>query len=448
MSILSKLRTELYKVSEFEDCEYDNDDKVQPDNNAIFIFLDKARSLRGKSDYEIIDSFSKILVCDMNLIIKVIFYLRDVKYGLGERRVFRVIINYLALNRPELMVGLLPLIPKYGRWDDYYALFNTPLENEVINIFKIQINADLNSKKPSILAKWLKSENTSSKHSRKLGVKTRNLMGLTSQEYRLILSSLRRKIRYDEINNKISDFKLKCPIDIIDTIVKKINTHNIYDELYEGLWIEACEEYKSFCDDTCVLISVSKATKYESSEAFKAAISSVIFYNRLNYGGYKDYYMYFTPKPHFGKVKNSGVCNNVRLLNELSVERSNNIECGLDLLLFTSIKKNLSNEDMPKNILIISDTDLEYKYKDNNNIQLIKNKWGLAGYVMPKLKFWQIEKYSTIQNVSKDIYSNIFAKGYSQEIFDSILRGDICDGNQLQLEKLLGDRYSEIAHNQ
>ncbi len=58
-------------------------------------------SLRGRSEQEITDMA------------------RDVRGGLGERRLFRVIFEYLARNNEEVPVGkLIGLIPEYGRYDD------------------------------------------------------------------------------------------------------------------------------------------------------------------------------------------------------------------------------------------------------------------------------------------------------------------------------------------
>ena len=107
---------------------------------------------------------------------------------------------YFAFDKenPDIIEKNIRIIPKYGRWDDLYALFDTPLEGKVVNLFKMQIQKDLNSNKPSNLGKWLKSENSSSKESRALGHKTRILLNYSSKEYRKLLSTLRRKLNLVE----------------------------------------------------------------------------------------------------------------------------------------------------------------------------------------------------------------------------------------------------------
>lgn len=496
IKILTQLRKELYKVSEAEEFEYTIND-LKNDNKAILNFLITSKNLRNKSESEIIDCFISAFKCNRLLAVKALFYIRDKVSGLGERRVFKVIINYLALNESEILIKNLSLIYKYGRWDDYYALFYTPLEEEVIRLFKNQLSIDLNSKTPSMLAKWLKSENTSSKNSKKLAVKTRKLLGYTSQEYRLILSSLRKKLgiiertisnkdfktidynkfplntclKYNnsfihndrelyikhikmynkneknKLYNKQRNIRSQTPFNIIESIMNnKENTTYEVKELYQNIWNITCNNYKEIFEDTYVIISISDKGIERSSKAYKVALSTMLFYNNFNSSVYKDYYMYFNPKPHFGKIQNCSLVEQVNNLKTLDLSTSNNIEAALDLLLFTSIKRELTNDKVPKNILIISDLDLECKYEGSNNIQLVKNKWRLAGYLMPTLKFWQIDDGRINNSISKDIYSNTFAKGYSKEIFTSLLKEEVINSDDLILKSLENSRYSDIKY--
>ncbi len=69
-------------------------------------------SLRSKSEQEITDMFIKAYFEDRKMALVWLFYARDVRGGLGERRLFRVIFEYLARNNEEVPVGkLIGLIP-------------------------------------------------------------------------------------------------------------------------------------------------------------------------------------------------------------------------------------------------------------------------------------------------------------------------------------------------
>ena len=100
-------------------------------------------SLRGASEQEIIDKFTKAFFEDKILAMKWLFFARDVRGGLGERRLFRVILKNLAENNPEMIIPVINLIPEYGRYDDLLVLLNTPCEKEVCKFIKSQLSKDM-----------------------------------------------------------------------------------------------------------------------------------------------------------------------------------------------------------------------------------------------------------------------------------------------------------------
>ena len=150
--VLSKIRKELYKLSEMD---YDHEEESSI--TAIESFIKDISYLRNASEEEIINRFNYILLFNYDESLKFLFFVRSINSGLGERRIFRVLLKYLAKENPSMIENNIRIIPKYGRWDDLYALFDTSLEGRVVTIFKSQIQKDLNSKKPSNLGKLLKS---------------------------------------------------------------------------------------------------------------------------------------------------------------------------------------------------------------------------------------------------------------------------------------------------
>jgi hypothetical protein len=57
-------------------------------------------ALRQESDQEMIARFARAYTENADLAMKTLFYARDVRGGLGERRVFRTILAWLAANEP------------------------------------------------------------------------------------------------------------------------------------------------------------------------------------------------------------------------------------------------------------------------------------------------------------------------------------------------------------
>ena len=166
-------------------------------------------AMRTRSDEDVILMFRKAFKENPVYALKCLFYIRDVRGGQGERRFFRVVMKDLAKFDTAAARRNLKFVPEFGRWDDLYVFVGTPLEADALQIMKDQLALDVECKTPSLLAKWLKSENTSSVESRRLGNITREFFGMSHKQYRKTLSILRERInvlerlmsegRWDEI---------------------------------------------------------------------------------------------------------------------------------------------------------------------------------------------------------------------------------------------------------
>lgn len=156
-------------------------------------------ALRAADDQEIIRRFVRAYAEDADIAMKILFFGRDVRGGLGERRVFRVIINWLAENRAESLRKNIELIPEFGRYDDLVSLIGTACEKDALRTICKQLEADLASDaEVSLLAKWLPSVNASNAETVRKAKRIARYLGMSDAEYRKTLVELRKKIRIIE----------------------------------------------------------------------------------------------------------------------------------------------------------------------------------------------------------------------------------------------------------
>lgn len=160
-------------------------------------------SMRSRSDKEVLSAFTKAYAQDPLTALKIVFFARDIRGGLGERKVFRTIIKYLADNYSDVVEKNLHLFSEYGRYDDLLVLIDTKTKDSVLKYIDTQLSEDIqnleaDSNQISLLGKWLPSENASSKETKRYAGIIRNYLNLSSKEYRKILSSLRAKIKIVE----------------------------------------------------------------------------------------------------------------------------------------------------------------------------------------------------------------------------------------------------------
>lgn len=371
----------------------------------------KIASYRNKGESQIIKDFEKVWIEDKVLAMQFLFFIRDREEGLGERRLFRIIIKHLAKTEPEIIKKVIPVIAEYGRWDDLLEFEDTPLENYAINeIIGGQLLEDtrnyLNNKPISLLAKWLPSVNAG-KHSKERAKRLIAKMPHTNEEtYRKSLSKLRKRIdvverkmcanewdeiKYDNVpsranlnyNNaflKHDEERRRKYLEDVNTGKKKINAgklypHDIVHKYTKGYsWINTSldstleELWKSLpkkeIENTLVVAdgsgSMSSRVGNTGVTALDVANALAIYFAEHNKGEFKNKYITFSMRPKF--VSFDGLNTLHEKINKaLTYDEcaNTNIEAVFDLILTTAIKNNMKQEDMPKNILIISDMEFD-----------------------------------------------------------------------------------------
>lgn len=172
---------------------------------------------------------------DKILLAKWLFYMRDIRMGLGERDLFNICFPLFLRNcidNKSQIKSLLILITEYGRYDDLIKiLLNDEMKKYhffILDILKETYFSDLenakNNKEISLLSKWLPTMNVSStkKKNKKLynvdktnDIKMKNYrlakgiakhFNLSNDEYRKNLSFLRKYLNIVERNLSEGNF--------------------------------------------------------------------------------------------------------------------------------------------------------------------------------------------------------------------------------------------------
>src|SRR5437667_327212 len=111
--------------------------------------LIKRKDFVEKTD-EIFRLLNKCWEADKLLTIKMIFFIRDCRGGLGQRWLFQLAINWMVRNHIDDLKKNIIHIPFYGRYRDLFLLFGTPLENDMLDFYVFQINEDMSKIRKTI----------------------------------------------------------------------------------------------------------------------------------------------------------------------------------------------------------------------------------------------------------------------------------------------------------
>lgn len=376
-------------------------------------------SLRNENSEEITKRFSKVYFENPELAVKFLFFIGDIRGGCGERRTFRICMDWLVANQTDVARKVIRLVPEYTRWDNLVMLIDSKLRDEVIDIVAGQLSDDIenmaNNSSVSLLAKWMPSENTSSESTKGLARRWISALSVTPRKYRKTLSKLRRYIDVVEVKMSAKNFseinyehvpsranllykdafkkhdaaRRDAYLESVKNGDAKINAseavfpHDILHKLYsqrhhaygcavqiaddptvEAMWNAMPNKLKD--SDGGVMCVVDSSGSMTSTiggtdvSAWEVAHALGFYFAQHCNGEFKDKYITFSSKPSFVDMTNCKTLKDRLLLAlDKSLYDNTDIEAVFDLILKTAVDNHMQQSDIPSTVLIFSDCEFD-----------------------------------------------------------------------------------------
>ena len=453
-------------------------------------------ALRNAEDNEIISRFIKAYTEDNNMAMKILFFARDIRGGLGERRVFRSIWKWLSLHEAESVRKNITNVPEYGRFDDLLSLLGGPCEKDMLSFIKEQLDKDLAALKigesVSLLAKWLPSVNTSNKDSVKTAKKLAKALGFSDTEYRKVLVSLRAEIklmenylrekdysfsyekqpskalykyrlaflrndreRYSafldkaEKNPSVMNTRTLTPYDVVAPIINKDKERvaiSKWDRRSMDITWKALPDYTGA--ENALAVVDGSASMYWYGEYIPAAVAQSlgIYFAEHNKGCFHNHFITFSENPRLIEVKGKDIVEQLRYCMSFDECANTDLQRTFDLILKTAIQNKAKQEEIPEKLYIISDMEFDYcaNHAEMTNFECAKKKFAKYGYKLPQIVFWNVESRNLQQPVTKNEQGVALVSGASPQIFSMLSEG-ILDPYSFMLETLSSERYERIS---
>ena len=434
---------------------------------------------------------------------KWLMYVRHIKLGLGERDLFRMMLTKIGDLHPEMALQFIigTELWNYGRWDDVLRIFfdttNTILHDGIGEVILNQFRRDVIGcslgDSISLLAKWMPSNNTSSKEKRSEAVILQSLLHLSAREYRKTLSKLReylavvdRKaslnqwndINYNHVPSKANlkyrnaflkhdeerrkayltslqkgDDAVKINADsmflydIVQAYVEKSGYWGEilkpYDKTLEQLWNAqvAAKDYEDILIIRDGSASMCQQLTGNSSVTALSVADSITLYcaqhNKNEY--FKNRFITFSNRPQMVDISMCQTLRDkLRRLHRFDDYSNTDIEATFDLILDTAVKNHLPQEELPSACLIISDMQFDQATNHDDNTTVIEScrrKFESLGYSMPRLIFWNVSLYAhnTIP-VQMHPSGIILVSGFSKSIVDMVVSRELNPETALKAE--------------
>jgi hypothetical protein len=386
-------------------------------------------------------------------------------------------------------------IPFFGRWDDLYAFEGTPLENEALDLIKRQLLTDVEAMNEgdnvSLVAKWMKSENTSSKESVRLARKTREALGWSPRKYRKTLSALRSYIDVVEVKmcaKKFNDIKFqKVPskammnyknafkknaekrwLSYLEKVEKgeaKINSKALYPyELLKAVWGEHDEtaikaldlQWRNQVDwladnphKGMVLADVSGSMTSNNMLPLAVSVSLAIYFAERNVGPFQNTFMTFSDNCVLERLVGSNLKEKAHNLSRSGWCGSTNLQSAFDAILSAAVNNRVKEEDMPSVLYIVSDMEFNMACgaygKPMTNFEAAKQKYAKAGYKFPKIVFWNVNARNDQFPITEDENGVCLVSGCSPSILKSVLSGKEFNPMAILEETIGQERYDRVV---
>lgn len=379
-----------------------------------------ASSLRNKSDREIVDMFEKAYYDTPLDSILWLFYLRDIRGGMGERRSFRIILKHMADNHPEVIAGVIPYIAEYGRYDDMWVLLETNFRKPALELIKEQIVSDLNgvkeNKSISLLGKWLPSRCSKNPKNKKYVNIICEGLGIAPYTYQKITSTLRKhlkivecdmsagrwsvidynkvparaNLRYNKAFLKHDEERRRGYLEALENHEEgvKINAGTLFPHdivhkymVSQSYWDRKCRDldqtleelWKALPDEAgdagTMIVSdgsgsmwqnVDKNASYGSLQAWEACAALTIYFAERATGVYKNTFITFGSHPQYVNITSCKTLRNkISCLLKYEDCSSTNVEAVFDMILKTAVTNRLTQEQLPGTVLILSDMEFD-----------------------------------------------------------------------------------------
>lgn len=445
-------------------------------------------SMRTRSEDEIIKKFELAFQEDPLGAMRCLFYGRDIRGGLGERRVFRVLLPYIARKHFHELNANLELISEYGRWDDFYSLVDTPIEPLAWAVIGVRLFTDkenMESGEPcSLLAKWLKKADASSPNTRKLGIYTAQKLGMSVYDYKRLCNKLRKHIdvveqrmsakewgtinypavpsrammnyrnafarhdteRFNEYIGKVQSGEQKInsstlyPYDIVEKILYGNEDSKVLETQWSNL-----PDYVGEDVNAVVMADVSDSMY---GRPMATSIGLGMYFAERNKGAYHNLFMTFSGVPEFVELKGNTITEKIRFISRANWNMNTDLEAALLKILEVAIENRCTQEEMPKSLIIISDMEIDgctNQEHHENFYDYVSRIYEEHGYKIPNVVFWNVNSRNDVFLADKNRKGVQLVSGQSASTFKNLIGCVDKTPVEMMYTVLNSERYAPIA---
>ena len=470
--------------------------------HACVDFFGVGGSLRGADKTRVETLFEEAWLENPLTAVKTLFYIRDIRgdektTGLGERETFRTLLRYCAKKHPSAVLPNMDLIGVYGRYDDMYCLVGTPLEDAMWAAMKRQLEEDLVNLREgnavSLLAKWIKTADASSKKTRQLGILTARKLGYPVYHFKRIVRTLRKHIgvvealmsagRWDEIKysavpsramliyrnafqrhdaDRFGEFAQKAaageisvnsgtlyPYDIVEKFLsdswggwRPRRMSETEENLLQAQW----DQLPNYVEEGQNVIVMADTSGSMSGRPIYSALGLAVYFAQRNTGAYHNLFMTFSERPAYQVIRGTTLRQVFSGLDYNGWDNNTNLHAAFKKILQTALDNSVPAEEMPKSIVVISDMEIDNCGDRNWSFyDQMRAEYAQYGYEIPSVVFWNVNSRHDVFHADANRRGVILCSGQSTGTFKNLIGSIGMTPEEFMMRVVYSDRYEPVT---
>ena len=471
--------------------------------DACLDFFAVAGGMRYRKREEQIRLFDRAYIETPDLAMKLLFHLRDIRGGMGERKLFRTLLRHVAYTWPESVKKNVACVAEFGRWDDLLCLLGTPAEKKMVKVIKEQLDEDeaaLQQREAgernahiSLLAKWLPSDNTSSAYTRKQAEKLVRALGMEAKEYRHRITALRKRIglaecqlsrgvverinfeavpaqamlkyrnafarrdgeRFQEYLEEVREGDKQMhaqtlfPYEVLRPFFQKghwcktnVKGAEVLGQLWENL-------PGTVANVNAISVVDTSGSMYAGCGALTPALVSQamgLYCAERCRGVFHNHLITFESTPHLVKIHGENLRDKLKYIGSLPWGGSTNLKGVFDLILDTAVKCRARQEEMPQVLYIFSDMEFDQAMEnaDKTVYEAARQRFEAKGYRMPAVVFQNVNSWQMQTPVTAHTHGTALTSGASVHTMKHKFDGNVTPMSHM-LRVLNSSRYAKIC---
>lgn len=431
-----------------------------------------AGACRSESQENICKVLTRSYEEDRVKTLKIIFWAGDIRQGAGERRFFKTALTWLSINHYDDLRSYISYVPQFSRWDVLFELGATCAMDLILKTLKEK------SEGIGLLCKWLPRR----KQYNNLASKIQYAMGWTPKQYRKFIVENTKVVEQQMCSNKWDEItyssvpsvamnkynkawyrhdqeRFEKYLEDVKSGKSKINAsaifpHDIIKSTFDNSWtwddvtlndaqITQWNNLPNWLDGKeNSIIPVCDVSGSMAGTPIAISVALGLYISERNVGPFKDAFITFSETPTMNILRGD-ISQRIRQLVRCEWDMNTNFEAVFKLILDKAIKYNLSQNEIPKTILVISDMEFDYASDGDTNFNCVKHMFEEKGYKLPQIVFWNVNGRMGNIPVTRKTEDVALISGASPSIIKAVLTDNISP-DKIMNNVIETERYSFI----